>query len=71
MTTSVSHDLRRSWSQWVTAGEFAGFLTLWQPGQPVLIVALIGVLGGLLMAATMAAITGATLANLVKGALSR
>jgi hypothetical protein len=38
---------------------------LWQPGQPVALVALIGAFGGLLMAATMAAITGATLAHLV------
>ncbi|GLZ27904.1 hypothetical protein Lesp02_00940 [Lentzea sp. NBRC 105346] len=39
---------------------------LWQPGQPPVLIALIGALGGLLMAATMAAITGATLARLVK-----
>lgn len=45
---------------------FTAFTTpLWQPGQPTALIALIGALGGLLMAATMAAITGAALARLL------
>ncbi|MDX8034900.1 hypothetical protein SK803_32185 [Lentzea sp. BCCO 10_0856] len=45
---------------------FTAFTTpLWQPGQPAARIALIGALGGLLMAATMAAITGAALARLL------
>jgi len=41
---------------------FTAFTTpLWQPGQSTLLVIAIGVVGGLLMAATMAAITGAFL----------
>jgi hypothetical protein len=40
---------------------------LWQPGQAPELVALIGALGGLLMAATMAAVTGAALTRLVRG----
>lgn len=39
---------------------------LWQPGQPPELIALIGALGGLLMAATMAAITGAALTWLTR-----
>ncbi|HEX8869221.1 MAG TPA: hypothetical protein VF821_26410 [Lentzea sp.] len=39
---------------------------LWQPGQPTALIALIGALGGLLMAATMAAVTGAALTRLTK-----
>ena len=39
---------------------------LWQPGQSPQLIALIGALGGLLMAATMAAITGAALVRLLR-----
>lgn len=39
---------------------------LWQPGQPPELIALIGALGGLLMAATMAAITGTALTRLMR-----
>jgi len=46
---------------------FLGVTTpLWQPGQGLALRVLIGVLGGLLMAATMAAITGAVLVRLVE-----
>ena len=38
---------------------------LWQPGQPAVLVALIGAAGGVLMAATMAAITGRALVRLL------
>ena len=45
---------------------FTAFTTpLWQPGQPVVLIALIGALGGLVMAATMAAITGSALTRLL------
>ncbi|WP_112273723.1 hypothetical protein [Lentzea terrae] len=45
---------------------FAAFTTpLWQPGQPAVLIALIGALGGLVMAATMAAITGSALTRLL------
>lgn len=45
---------------WLAAlGVFSAVtMPLWQPGQGVVTVALIGVLGGLLMAATVAALTG-------------
>ncbi|MFJ8962500.1 hypothetical protein ACIRG5_24240 [Lentzea sp. NPDC102401] len=39
---------------------------LWQPGQSTALIALIGVLGGLLMAATMAGVTGAALTRLTR-----
>lgn len=39
---------------------------LWQPGQPPELIALVGALGGLLMAATMAAVTGAALTRLMR-----
>ncbi|QLY34659.1 hypothetical protein H0264_24980 [Nocardia huaxiensis] len=38
---------------------------LWQPGQPAVLVGLIGLLGGLLMAAVMAAVTGVFLLRIV------
>ena len=38
---------------------------LWQPGQSPVLIALIGALGGLLMAAAMAAVTGAYLTRVV------
>jgi hypothetical protein len=45
---------------------FTAFTTpLWQPGQPAVLIALIGALGGLVMAATMAAITGYSLTRLL------
>lgn len=45
---------------------FTAFTTpLWQPGQPAVLIALIGALGGLVMAATMAAITGSVLTRLL------
>lgn len=45
---------------------FAAVTTpLWQPGQPTVVVALIGALGGLVMAATMAAVTGLALTHLL------
>ncbi|WP_433663215.1 hypothetical protein ACQPW1_14370 [Nocardia sp. CA-128927] len=46
---------------------FTAFATpLWQPGQSTLLVAAIGVAGGLLMAATMAAVTGAFLVRILR-----
>ncbi|SFR02041.1 hypothetical protein SAMN04488564_10238 [Lentzea waywayandensis] len=45
---------------------FAVATPLWQPGQPPALIALIGAFAGLLMASTMAAITGAALVHLVK-----
>lgn len=39
---------------------------LWQPGQPAELIALIGALGGLAMAATMAAVTGSALTRLAR-----
>ena len=61
--------------QWIAAtalawavglGVFLGFATpLWQPGQPTGLVVLIGVGGGLLMAATTSAITGLALRRLL------
>ncbi|MFC3890880.1 hypothetical protein ACFOWZ_05290 [Lentzea rhizosphaerae] len=45
---------------------FTAFTTpLWQPGQQVALIAGIGAVGGLLMAATMAAITGFALVRLL------
>lgn len=62
--------------RWIWANAFAwgaGLLVftavttpLWQPGQPPEVIALIGALGGLLTAATMAAVTGAALTRLVR-----
>jgi hypothetical protein len=37
---------------------------LWQPGQPVLLIAAIGLLGGLLMAGTVAALTGVAIVRM-------
>jgi hypothetical protein len=39
---------------------------LWQPGQSTELIALVGALGGLMMAATMAAITGSALTRLTR-----
>jgi hypothetical protein len=45
---------------------FTAFTTpLWQPGQQTALIVLIGAVGGLLMAATMAAITGSALVRLL------
>jgi hypothetical protein len=38
---------------------------LWRPGQPVVIVAAVGILGGVVMAAVVAAVTGAAVLRLV------
>ena len=63
--------------RWITATAFgwlAGltvfmvFATpLWRPGQPVWLTGLIGDAGGLLMAATVAAVTGRALVRLLRG----
>jgi hypothetical protein len=46
---------------------FAAVTTpLWQPGQSTVVIALIGALGGLLMAATTAAVTGFALSRLLE-----
>lgn len=45
---------------------FTVTMPLWQPGQDVAVVALIGVLGGLLMAATVAALTGILIVRIVE-----
>jgi hypothetical protein len=54
---------------WLAAlGVFVAVATpLWQPGQDVATVVLIGVLGGLLMAATVAALTGLLVVRVVDG----
>lgn len=58
VTTAVA------WS--VGLGVFLGFaMPLWHPGQPVAAVAGIGLAGGLLMAATTAALTGEALRRLL------
>lgn len=57
----------------VTAGAWLAGLTvflafatpLWQPGQPLTLTILIGLAGGLLMAATVAAVTGLALRTLI------
>jgi uncharacterized integral membrane protein len=47
---------------------FLGFaMPLWQPGQPLALIVGIGVVGGLLMAATSSAITGVALRRLLRG----
>jgi hypothetical protein len=46
---------------------FLGFtMPLWQPGQPLALIVGIGVVGGLLMAATSSAITGVALRRLLR-----
>lgn len=52
---------------WATGlGVFLAISTpLWQPGQPAALVVAIGVLGGVAMAATVAALTGAALLRLL------
>lgn len=50
----------------VGLGVFLGFTTLlWRPGQSVAVITLIGIVGGLLMAATTATITGDGLRRLL------
>jgi deazaflavin-dependent oxidoreductase (nitroreductase family) len=44
---------------------FAVTSPLWQPGQPPVVVAAVGVLGGLCMAIVMAAVTGLTLVHIL------
>ena len=70
----LRHRVHRAW-RWIpiTAAAWAAGLgaftavapPLWQPDQPVALVAAIGLLGGLVMAATVAAITGAALPHLL------
>ena len=70
------HRVCRAWRIPITAAAWAAGLgaftavapPLWQPHQPVALVAAIGVLGGLVMAATVAAITGAALPHLLSPA---
>jgi len=51
----------------VGLGVFLGFaMPLWQPGQPLVLTIVIGVGGGLLMAATGALITGVTLRRVLR-----
>lgn len=51
----------------VGLGVFLGFaMPLWQPGQPLVLTIVIGVGGGLLMAATSSLITGVTLRRLLR-----
>ncbi|MEV5837615.1 hypothetical protein [Nocardia sp. NPDC052112] len=46
---------------------FTGFTSpLWQPGQPTALVLVIGIVGGLLMAAVMAAVTGVFLVHILR-----
>ncbi len=59
-----------SWA--VGLGVFAAVTTpLWRPGQPTALVVAIGLLGGLLMAATVAALTGFALLRLVRPVAAR
>lgn len=72
--TLLRHRVRRAW-RWIpiTAAAWAAGLgafaavapPLWQPHQPVALVVAIGMLGGLVMAATVAAVTGAALLHLL------
>ncbi len=72
--TLLRHRVSRAWrwipltgAAWAAGlGAFAAVTTpLWQPEQPTALVAAIGVLGGLVMAATVAAITAAALPHLL------
>jgi hypothetical protein len=58
---------------WLVAiGVFVAVTTpLWQPGQDVATIVLIGVLGGLLMATTVAALTGLLVVRVVDGSHGR
>jgi hypothetical protein len=56
----------------VGLGVFLAFATpLWQPGQPLALTIVVGLAGGLLMAATTSAITGVALASLLRGQARR
>ncbi len=62
------------WVAWTAAGWLAGLAVftaftapLWQPGQAPALVAAIGVLGGLVMALSMAAVTGRGAVLLLRG----
>jgi Ca2+-transporting ATPase len=66
------------WIGWTSAGWLAGMAVLlgvatplWHPGQDVVLVAAIGALGGVGMAATMAAVTGWGLVRLLRSAQPR
>jgi Ca2+-transporting ATPase len=66
------------WIGWTSAGWLAGLAVLlavatplWHPGQDVVLVAAIGALGGVAMAATMAAVTGWGLVRLLRSARLR
>jgi hypothetical protein len=66
------------WIGWTSAGWLAGLAVflgvappLWHAGQDLVLVAAIGVLGGVGMAATMAAVTGWGLVRLLRAAPSR
>lgn len=73
--TVLRRHLRRA-GWWVAATALAWALglgafsavsaPLWQPGQPTLLVAAIGVLAGVVMAATMALVTGLALRRLLR-----
>jgi len=61
------------WIAWTSAGWLAGLAVLlavatplWHPGQDVVLVAAIGALGGVGMAATMAAVTGWGLVRMLR-----
>ena len=61
------------WIGWTALAWLAGLgvfvlvsTPLWQPGQSAVVVALIGALGGLLMAVTVAAVTGSGLVRLLR-----
>ncbi|WP_306748287.1 hypothetical protein [Saccharothrix yanglingensis] len=58
--------LFRTWLPIVTLAEFLGFaVPLWHPGQALTATVLIGIAGGLLMAATTAAVPGFALRRLL------
>jgi hypothetical protein len=66
------------WIATTAAGWLAGLAVfmvvatpLWQPGQPALLVVAIGMLGGLLMAATVAGVTGFAALRLARIAAGR
>ncbi|MFQ1002413.1 HAD-IC family P-type ATPase [Modestobacter sp. SSW1-42] len=67
-----------AWVGWTALGWLAGLALftavatpLWQPGQPVWLVAGIGACAGLLMAVAMAAVTGAGLVRLLRRPATR
>jgi len=67
-----------AWIGWSALGWLAGLAVLlavvtplWRPGQSAVLIAAIGVLGGLLMAGTLAATTGWGLVRLLRGTTRR